>query len=136
MWEKNVLLVLSKGKSGVQQEASLMWKEKFHCGKNLDEPGLTEFLKEKIEPKGPKPFFTPMPKPTKSEPDISIQGNIEIKAESETLEMIDTNISGIQFNSDKKKFVIAEGQMDMTHTVFEKLGDDTAGLLSQACKGD
>ena len=63
-----------------------------------------------------------MPKPTKSEPYISVQGNIEIKAESETLEMFDTNVSGIWFNSDKKEFVITEGQMDVTHTVMEKLG--------------
>ena len=36
----------------MQQEASLMWKEKFHCGKNSDESGLTAFLKGKIELKG------------------------------------------------------------------------------------
>ena len=31
--------------------------------------------------------------------------------------MFDTNVSVIRFNSDKKEFVIAEGQMDVTHTV-------------------
>ena len=62
---------------------------KFNHGKNPDESGLIAFLKETIEPKGAKPYFTPMPTPTKSEP------GIETKAESETSEMFDTNANGI-----------------------------------------
>ena len=60
------MLGLAKSKSGVQQEARFIWKEKFQHGKTPDESGLAAFLKEKIELKGANPFFTPMPKPTKS----------------------------------------------------------------------
>ena len=132
LWEENIVHSLSKTKATVQHEAATIWKEKFNKGKNPGEIGLVEYLKRKTEPKGITNFFTPLPKvqETKS----AYTSSIKVSNECKTPALLDTNVSGFQFKTTRKQFVMSEGQLDVVNKEMNKQEVNSSDLLVRHVK--